>query len=97
MTTHNCINCGFNGTDREALQTHSCLTSSASWKERAEIRLAAREAAAEKRRDDAEAAIAAIIGRDLGPEAFWQLRHLFSQWEDAESDMSAVAERLNSL
>lgn len=95
-TTHNCINCGFNGTDREALQTHSCLTSSASWKERAEIRLAAREAAAEKRRDDAEADIEKIVGiLEIGQ--FHTLRHLFQKWEEAEDDMSAAAERLNSL
>lgn len=97
MTTHNCINCGFNGADLEALQTHSCLTSSASWKERAEIRLAAREAAAEKRRDDAEQAIAAIIGRDLDSATFWQLRHLFQKWEEAEDDMGRATEMLNSL
>jgi hypothetical protein len=93
----NCINCGFNGTDRESLRNHSCLTSSDNWKERAEIRLAAREAAAEKRRDTAEEAIAAIVGRDLDSSTFWQLRNLFSEWESAEEEMGRATERLNSL
>jgi hypothetical protein len=92
-----CINCGFKGTDRESLRNHSCLTSSASWKERAEIRLASREAAAEKRCDAAEAAIAAIVGRDLDSSTFFQLRGLFSEWESAEEEMGEATERLNSL
>jgi len=94
---NNCTNCGFNGDSAESLRDHSCTTSSQNWKARAESRLEAREAAAEKRRDDAEKAIAAIVGRDLGPEAFWQLRGLFSQWEDAEADMGKATEMLNSL
>ena len=93
----NCINCGFNGTDRESLRNHSCLTSSQNWKERAEIRLASREAAAEKRCDDAEQSISAIIGRDLDSATFWQLRHLFSEWEDAEEIRSQAIDRYNSL
>ena len=93
----NCINCGFIGDSKESLRDHSCLTSFDSWKEKAEIRLAAREAAAENRRDKAEEAIAAIVGRDLDSSAFYQLRSLFSEWESAEEEMSKATERLNSL
>lgn len=91
----NCINCGFIGDSNESLRNHSCLVSS--WKEAQEIRLAAREAAAENRRDKAEEAIAAIVGRDLDSSAFYQLRSLFSEWESAEEEMSKATERLNSL
>jgi len=97
----NCINCGFNGTDCESLRNHSCLTSSDNWKERAEIRLAAREAAAEKRRDAAEDQILEMIGesveQSLTSSRFYQLRHLFAEWESAEQEMGEATERLNSL
>jgi len=93
----NCINCGFNGDSNESLRNHSCLTSSDNWKERAEIRLTTREAAAEIRCDAAEQAIAAIVGRDLDSSTFWQLRHLFLEWEDAEEARSAAIERFNNL
>jgi hypothetical protein len=96
MSTYNCINCGFNGTDRESLRIHPCLTSSDKWKERAQIRLEARESMAERRRDDREESIKEIIG-DVSPAIFYQLRYLFAEWEEAESAMSEATERLNSL
>jgi hypothetical protein len=92
----NCINCGFNGDSNESLRTHSCLTSSENWRDRAAIRLAARESIAERRRDDREESIKEIIG-DVSPAIFYQLRYLFAEWEEAESAMSEATERLNSL
>ena len=91
-----CINCGFNGTDRESLRNHSCLTSSQNWKERAEIRLTARESIAERRRDDREESIKEIIG-EVSPAIFYQLRYLFAEWEEADSAMGEATERLNNL
>jgi CHASE3 domain sensor protein len=92
---NHCINCGFNSESLETFRNHSCIVSS--WKEALEIRLAAREAAAEIRRDKAEEAIAAIVGRDLDSSTFYQIRSLFSEWESAEEEMSKATERLNSL
>lgn len=97
----NCINCGFNGDSNESLRTHSCLTSSENWRDRAAIRLAAREAAAEKRRDAAEDKILEMIGesveQSLTSSRFYQLRGLFAEWESAEQEMAEATERLNSL
>lgn len=90
-----CINCGFKTTDRDELRVHSCRVSS--WKEALEIRLAEKETEAEKRCNAAEDAIAAIVGRTLDSSTFWQLRHLFQEWEDAEEARSLAIERMNDL
>ena len=95
MATFNCINCGFNGTDRESLRVHPCLTSSENWRDRAIKRLTEREAKAESRRDEAEDKIQAIIGDDW--QKFTELRNLFSQWEEAEIDMGEATERIVNL
>ena len=49
------------------------------------------------RRDDAENTVDKIVGRELSPLEFLQIRQAIGLFEDCEDRISAVQERMNAM
>jgi hypothetical protein len=71
-------------------------TSLKNWRDKAIDRLTEKANEAEKRRDNTEAAIVAIVG-ELNQLSFYQLRTLFAKWEEADSAIFDIDKRINEI
>ena len=90
-----CINCNFTTTDEIELRFHPCKQG-ANRSDFAIYRAQVKEAKAEAKRDKAEAEIESITGiLEIGQ--FHTLRHLFAEWESADSELGEATEKVIRL